>query len=232
MMAASPEAKPPEQNSRVGTESSVMEGPFGNALGAHPLLRSAPNPRRRAFAWAAVVLVHVILLGIFVVSEKLPPRHRYLTPLETELLLQPQQRSNRPNVRLVHPLYPDETAPEITAPITLPPPPPAPPTAQEVLQSIGESMACGAGTYETLPAAERARCRHTPWHGKKLANGTMVLDALPKPPPPSTDFHISGGDFQRRQSQTANPCPILNNTPCIHRELYGDGPLNGAPPGQ
>lgn len=207
-----------------------MEVPLGHALGARPLLRPMPNPRRRALAWVAVGLVHLVLLGIFVVSEKLPPRHRILTPLETELLLTPQQRANLPKVPLVRPLYPDEAPPEIvTAPITLPPPPPAPPTTQEVLQSIGESMACGAGTYETLPAAERARCRHMPWHGKKLANGTMVLDVLPKPPPPSTDFHISGGDFQRRQTETANPCPILNNTPCIHREIYGDGPGKGVP---
>ena len=213
-------------------ESSIVEVPLGHALGARPLLRHTPNPRRRILSWVAVVLVHVVLLTVFVVSEKPPPRYRVLTPLETELLLTPQQRANLPKVPLVRPLYPDEAPPEIvTAPITLPPPPPAPPTAREVLQSIGESMACGAGSYETLTAAERAHCRRTPWHGKKLANGTVVLDALPKPPPPSTDFHISGEDFQRHQMQTANPCPILNNTPCIHKELYGDGPIAG-PPGQ
>lgn len=229
MMGATPGTKPPEQNSRVGIESSVVEVPLGHALGARPLLRRPSNPRRRAIAWAAVVVVHIILLGVFVVSQKPPLRHRVLTPLETELLLTPLQRARLPKVPLVRPLYPDEAPPEIvTAPITLPPPP-APPTAQEVLQSIGESMACGAGTYETLTAAERAHCRHTPWHGKKLPNGTMVLDTLPKPPPPSTDFHMSGGDFQRHQLETANPCPILNNTPCIHREIYGDGPAKGVP---
>jgi len=210
----------------VVTESSVLEGPLGDALGARPLLRREAQTPWRVIAWCAVALIHLLLIGVLLISEKPPRMHRALTPMETELLLTLQKQGRAPKVQLVRPLAPDEIAPEIiTAPITLPPP--APPTAREVMQSIGESMACGAGTYETLTAADRAHCRHTPWRGKKLANGTMVLDVT-KPPPP-TDFHISGGDFQRRQTETVNPCPVLAVTPCIHREIYGDGPGKGIP---
>jgi hypothetical protein len=198
-----------------------MEVPLGDRLGARPLLRRESNTPWRLIAWGAVALVHLLFIAIFLVSEKPPRLHRALTPMEAELLLTPAQRAHAPNVQLIRPLAPDEAPPEIvTAPITLPPPPP---TASEVMQSIGESMACGAGTYETLTAADRAHCRHTPWHGKRIANGTMVLDVV-KPPPPTTDLHLTGGDVLRRQSQTANPCPILSVTPCIHKELYGDGP--------
>jgi hypothetical protein len=204
--------------------------PLGRVLGARPLLRRERNTSWRIIAWGAVLLVHILFFTIFLVSQNDAALQRTLLPLETELLLTPRSQIPVPRVPLVRPTVPNAQAPQIvTAPITLPPIVPAPPTTREILESIGRALACGAGSYETLPAADRARCLHRPWRGKRLANGTEVLDMPPKPAPPSTDFHISGGDFQRRQTETVNPCPILAVTPCIHKEIYGDGPGHGIP---
>ena len=59
--------------------------------------------------------------------------------------------------------------------------------------------------------------------GTVTVNGTIVLD-VPKPtePPPSAI------DIIRHEQQTAPPCPILNNVPCLGKVLHGD-PSGGGP---
>lgn len=206
------------------TQGSVVEMPLGRVLGARPLLRRERNTRWRIIAWGAVLLVHFLFFTIFLVSQNDAELQRTLLPLETELLLSPRSQIPVPKVPLVRPAVPNAQAPQIvTAPITLPPVVPAPPTTREILESIGQALACGAGSYETLPALDRARCLHRPWRGKRLANGTEVMDMPPKPAPTDA-LHLTGGDVLRRQRQTADPCPLLSVTPCIHKELYGDGP--------
>jgi hypothetical protein len=201
-----------------------VEMPLGRVLGARQLLRPERNTRWRIIAWGAVFLVHLAFFTIFLISQNDAQLQRSLVPLETELLLKPPSRIPVPRVPMIQPTVPNAQAPQIvTAPITLPPIVPAPPTTREILDAIGRALACGAGSYENLPAADRARCRRTPWRGKRLANGSEVLDVPPKLMP-SNKLNLTGGDVLRRQRQTANPCPILSVTPCIHKELYGDGP--------
>jgi hypothetical protein len=123
---------------------------------------------------------------------------------------------------MIRPEVPRATPPVITtAPvIVLPPPnpnnPAMPQTPADILKAIGEALSCGAENFENLTQAERARCKREPWVAHKLPNGTIVLEAANPSPfvaPPEPKF--SGADAMRHQMQTAPPCPIMLNVPCV-----------------
>jgi hypothetical protein len=91
------------------------------------------------------------------------------------------------------------------------------------LRGVGRSLACGASSYENLSAAERENCLRHPWHFAKRPDGTIVLDV-----PKVIDTAPSVADIMRREQQTAPPCPVLSNVPCLGKVLHGD-PLGGGP---
>jgi hypothetical protein len=81
-------------------------------------------------------------------------------------------------------------------------------------------LACGASNFENLNRAQQARCRHQPWQGVILPNGTIVLDAPQHAPPPQ--IQMSGADALRQQMQTSSGCPIMSNMPCLEDMFTGN----------
>ena len=182
---------------------------------------------RRALAAAAVAVVHVLALLLIMGGNEVPliKRIQETIPEAITWIPMPKKVEQPPKPTLENP---DIVVPEpiITAPITVPPlrvrPPLAPP-ASEGLEGVGRSLACGAGSYENLPPNMREQCRHQPWAWVKRPDGTIVLAAPPKP----VDIPTTA-DIMRHEQQTAPPCPVLQNVPCLGRVIHGD-PLGGAP---
>ncbi|HXS08317.1 MAG TPA: hypothetical protein VN723_16115 [Rhizomicrobium sp.] len=177
---------------------------------------------RRVISWTLVGLIHVLLLSLFILDQI---RERSLMmrrePVETILDLTKLPVGEAPPIRLIRPEVPAAAPPPITtAPaIVVPPINPdqaVPHTPEDILKAIGEALSCGAENFENLTQAERARCKNEPWIARKLPNGTIVLEAAnPSPFAPPPEPKLSGADAIRRQMQTAPPCPILVNTPCL-----------------
>jgi len=194
---------------------------YGNR---HARLSSEEERRlliRRISTWVLVALIHVILLSAFILDQYRMSHFILKKPVETILDLTRLPRGQAPPIRMIQPVVPHAKEPKITtAPvIVLPPLNPdqaMPQTPADILKAIGEALSCGAENYENLTQAERARCKREPWIARKLPNGTIVLEAAnPSPYAPPPVPKLSGADAMRRQMQTAPPCPILANTPCL-----------------
>lgn len=201
---------------------------FG-ARGAGTGLPGDPEQRRRvlrsAVSWVLVGIIHVVLLMAFLIrpnfeTEKVGTRG----PVETILDLSYFHDRNAPPVQLIKPEVENVAPPEYsTAPVIVLPPKPipqqqknAPSRPGDVLESIGEALACGASNFEYLPQGQREKCMHQPWIARKLPNGTIVLEAQPRLATPDTGgFHISGADQMRRQMETSQPCPVVQSAPCL-----------------
>lgn len=190
---------------------------------------------RRVISWGLVALVHVLLLSMMVLDryhwQKLTIKPAAETILELARL--PAQ-GEAPPVRLIQPIVPRASAPEITtAPVIVVPPPPnanpaAPPqTPADILKAIGEALSCGAENFENLTQAERNRCKHEPWIARKLPNGTIVLEAAAPQAIEPLVPKISGGEALRRQMQTApSGCSLVSNVPCTTVTPQVTIPLN------
>lgn len=196
----------------------------------------SPTPRNvsRVVSGVLVVLVHLVFLGMLLISVSLPS-FRARRPLETILLLPSFHGENAPEMHMLRPAAPTGAPPEIiTSPITLPKPPPPPPeNAQkppapgDVLKAVGQELSCGAGSFENLTQAERSRCLHQPWHGGKTPSGSILVlaPAIPKlaEPQPQSEFRISGADAQRRAIESSpTGCPVMLNVPCLNNIPHDD----------
>jgi hypothetical protein len=194
-----------------------------------------PHLASRTVSTVLVVLVHVFFFFFFAVSIlKFDERgHRVV---ETILMLPTQGNDREARRRLVTPeVKEDENPAASAAPIAIPRPPP-PPIVQEgrtatpgdILGAVGQTLACAAGNFEHLTQPERERCRRIPWQGAKIPNGSIVMlpkDAVPRLPDPAPEFRMSGAEQLNRDLATGGPpCPILQNTPCLHGILNGGGP--------
>jgi hypothetical protein len=178
---------------------------------------------RRVVSWTLVGLIHVVLLSLFILDQYRMNHFTLKPPVETILDLTKLPAGESPPIRMIQPVVPNATAPRITtAPVIVVPPPnpdlPVPQTPADVLKAIGEALSCGAENFENLTQAERNRCKKEPWIARKLPNGTIVLEAAnpaPSPFAPPPVPKLSGADAMRRQMQTAPPCPIMLNIPCV-----------------
>jgi hypothetical protein len=206
--------------------------------GIRPRRPSNEEQRRRQFerlfAWAVVAIIHILMLFVVVADQ----RHRrdlaMKPPAETMLDLSRLAKGEAPPIRLIQPVVPRASAPEVTtAPVIVVPPPLnsqiAPPqTPADILKAIGEALSCGAENFENLTQTERNRCRRQPWLARRLPNGTIVLEAAaPQPFAPAPVAKISGADALRHEMQTAPPCPIMvSNVPCMTVTPQLSIPLN------
>jgi hypothetical protein len=211
------------------TDSSVASEPADSSVILAERTRADIAARertiRRALVGVAVLILHVVVIAVFIYSSRIPLVERVRSTVPAAIIwfvFHP----NPAKPHVVQPPVPQVTVPEISLPITAPPIParplPAPPQSGGLL-GIGRSLACGASSYENLSAAQRQQCLRHPWHFARRPDGTIVLD-VPKPtePPPSAI------DIIRHEQQTAPPCPILNNVPCLGKVLHGD-PSGGGP---
>lgn len=202
-------------------------GEFSVILAERARAETAERERniRRAIVGAVVLVLHVFAIGVFIYSSRIPLTERIrATVPEAIVWFVFTPKPTKPNV--AEPALPQEAVPQVTLPITLPPIPARPlPSAPPSggLLGVGRSLACGASSYENLSATQRQQCLRHPWHFVKRPDGTIVLDT-PKPvePPPSAI------DIIRHEQQTAPPCPILANVPCLGKILHGD-PTGGGP---
>jgi hypothetical protein len=206
--------------------------------GIRPRRPSSEEERRRLFerlfAWGVVAIIHILMLFVVVADQ----RHRrdlaMRPPAETMLDLSRLAKGKAPPIRLIQPVVPRASAPEVTtAPVIVVPPPPnsqiAPPqTPADILKAIGEALSCGAENFENLTQTERNRCRRQPWLARRLPNGTIVLEAAaPQPFAPALVPKISGAEALRHEMQTAPPCPIMvSNVPCMNVTPQLSIPLN------
>ncbi len=176
---------------------------------------------RRIVSWALVVLIHVVLLSAFILDQYRASHFTFRKPVETILDLIKLPAGQAPPVRMIQPIVPHAEEPKITtAPVIVVPLPnpdqAIPQTPADILKAIGEALSCGAENFENLTQTERARCRREPWVARRRPDGTIVLEAAnPSPFAPPAEFKLSGADALRRQLQTAPPCPIMLNIPCV-----------------
>ena len=198
---------------------------YGNRV-----VRPPAEPRRaaikRAISATLVALVHLVLLATFTLQFIQERRAGHKGAIETILDLSLLRSPNAPPVVLILPQYRPNAPPQVsTAPVTIPPiqPPPqdqnAPAAPGDVLKAIGEALSCGASNFENLTDQQRARCRHQPWLGRKLPDGTIVLEAPPKQAQP--EFQLSGADQMRRDMAAPKPCPIVVQIPCVDDIIHG-----------
>ena len=180
---------------------------------------------RRSLVAAIVLILHVAAIAVFIYSSRIPLTERIRTTVPEAIfwfVLPPKPAQPK----LIQPELPAEPLPLFSEPITLPPIPARPLPAEPPsggLLGVGRSLACGASSYEYLSLAQREQCLRHPWHFVKRADGTIVLDmSKPLEPPPSTINII------RHQQETAPPCPILANVPCLGKVMHGD-PTGGGP---
>jgi hypothetical protein len=206
--------------------------------GIRPRRPSNEEQRRRQlerlFAWGVVAIIHILMLFVVVADQRNRRDLAMRPPAETILDLSRSAKGEAPPIRLIQPVVPRASAPEVsTAPVIVVPPPPnsqiAPPqTPADILKAIGEALSCGAENFENLTQTERNRCRRQPWIARKLPNGTIVLEAAaPQPFAPAPVAKISGADALRHEMQTAPPCPIMvSNVPCMTVTPQLSIPLN------
>lgn len=209
------------------TDVASEPADFSAILAEHTQTEIGERERniRRSIVGVVVLVLHVLVIAVLIYSSRIALVQRVRSTLPEAIMwfvLPPKPV----NPILVKPELPEESVPRIIAPITLPPIParplPAAPPSEGIL-GVGRSLACGASSYENLSAAQRNECRRQPWHFVRRNDGTIVLEvAKPVEPPPSAI------DVIRHQQQTAPPCPILSNVPCLGKVLHGD-PNGGGP---
>ena len=164
-----------------------------------PLYAARPSrqvpPKNKATAWLTVGIVHLLILNLFIFSQIMPAMIRRGSPAETILELRGITPSNRPNQEIIVPEAPQGKPPEVvTQPIIIPPIAQPQPEQQrrpgaedgDLLGALGREVACSAGNYENLTAAQRGRCPRVPWEGARLPNGTIVMQA----PAPRSRFFL------------------------------------------
>jgi hypothetical protein len=212
-------------------------------LQVYPRLRFLPSyeERRRllirdVFSWIVVALIHLLFFMTLVISlqqnrDRLGRRGAIETMLDLTLL----HRNNAPQVNVIMPDVQSEQDRDLSAkPLTVIPPvpvipkiEPAGPTPGDVLNSVGEFLACGASNFEYLNAAQQARCPRQPWQGLQLPNGTIVLNPLPRAIVQAQP-QFTGAEALNRQMRTNSGCPIMLNTPCLQDMFSGN---NSSAPG-
>ena len=211
------------------TDSSLASEPadFSIILTERRRAETAERERliRRSIVSLLVLALHVLVIAVFIYSSRIPATQRVRATIPEAILwfvLPPKPVEPR----MVHPELPEAAVPEYTAPITLPPIParplPAAPPSGGLL-GVGRSLACGASSYEFLSQLQRDQCLRHPWTFVKRADGTIVLD-VPKP----IETQPTAIDVIRHEQETAPPCPVLSNVPCLGKVMHGD-PGSGGP---
>lgn len=181
---------------------------------------------RRGVAAAAVVLVHILALSIFIYSVHIPVIEKIKETIPQAITwIQLPQQARPPIPAQVTP--PDiETIPIPDTAITIPPVrnPSLVKPQPGGLEGVGRSLACGAGSFENLSPLQKSQCLRKPWARIKRPDGTIVMLPPVKPVEPAPTI----ADMMRHEQQTAPPCPLLSNVPCLGRVIHGD-PLGGNP---
>ncbi len=205
--------------------------------GIRPRRPSNEEQRRRLFerifAWGVVAIIHILMLFVVVADQRHRRELAMKPPAETILELGRVPKGEAPPIRLIQPVVPRASAPEVTtAPVIVVPPPPnsqiAPPqTPADILKAIGEALSCGAENFENLTQAERNRCKREPWVARRLPNGTIVLEAAAPQAIEPTVPKISGAEAMRHELQTAPGCQLMvANVPCMNPTPMISIPLN------
>ena len=173
---------------------------------------------RRGVVVVAVAVLHVLLFYVFVVSGFIPVVPRAAQPVEVQItFLQPRQRTSGPPTVIfanpTRPIVPEVVPQPITPEIETPEQ-----KEQDALRALGIALACGATRYEYLSSAEKKLCKHPPW--KMPPNKNLALTPPPIPP----IGQLTGAEAMAKMRAQAPPCPLEQQTPCIHTIIYGKGP--------
>ena len=176
---------------------------------------------RRAYALAAVAVVHVLFVILLVASEwrLIPlPKPQKLEPLKWVWLPRP---AHSPEETRIKPLSPEVGNIDTNKIPILPRPKEEENNAiTDLGWALGRSLACGANSYEWLNSKMRAECRHRPWAFVYDRYGNIVLDARERIPQEET---LRPSDVQAQERNTAPVCPrnIDPNAPCLSAVIGG-----------
>lgn len=204
--------------------SLLASGVFAEELAARA--SQDPELRRRAtvrtVAAILVGVLHVLLVAILLIVERLPPIERGTPPrAEIELVLAPVLNpAAMPRIIQARPAVKKEFQELEPRPINIPPPPIETPPQQapvDIMRALGAELACGASHYEYLNPVERKLCHRPPW---KLPSDRNLAIA---PAPEQILGHLTGAEAAARQRAQAPPCPPVMITPCIDKVIYGPG---------
>jgi hypothetical protein len=173
----------------------------------------------RSAAVVAVGLLHVALLYLLVVAERIPVVRKPAAPAEVLLLLAPAPKpAALPRIINANPEKKHERVEEFEPkPITLPPIVATPQQPVDVMRALGVELACGASHYEYLNPVERKLCHHAPW---KLPQHNLAL----VPQAQSQPGHMTGAEAAARERAQAPACAPGLNVPCVDEVIYGKGP--------
>ena len=217
----------------------------------HPFLRptsqtgSAEHRRNavsRSISTLLVAALHVLFFFFFVLAVH--PFDMTTKPIIETILSLPSPGNNQSRRDLDNPQLVIAPPRLLSAPTTVVKPPPfmiekpdqqGAPTQGDILGVVGRELACSAGSWEHLSAAERRVCGGLPWRGMRLPNGSLVMvppSQLPRlRDPGDSEFRVTGSqqiqrDLQTGQTPGQGGCPILQNTPCLHPSMPGAGGVN------
>ena len=189
---------------------------------------------RDGFAWALVALIHILMFFALVISLQQSRERQGRRGSVEQIFDLSMFRQNRTVPLNYAPPEPDVDRDISAKPLTVIPPktpvievapPPASNTPGDVLNSVGQYLACGASIFEYLTTQQQARCLQQPWQGVIMPNGAIVLLGPPQATAPGP-MQFTGAEAQRRQSQQAPNCPMMLNTPCLADMFNGVGGRN------
>lgn len=87
--------------------------------------------------------------------------------------------------------------------------------------SLGQAIACGAGSFEYLTPEGQRRCRSKPWNFTYDRYGYIIMDTRGRAPKPQTEKKVNPRAKMQQQRNTAPNCPDGTTGPCIGEMLHG-----------
>lgn len=185
---------------------------------------TAQRARRRSYAAAGVVGLHVLFVWLLILAQFIPLENLGQRKLERMTWINLNQPTQAPRVVPT----PREKTDEQTAvnpylvPKVIRPKEEENNAITDYGLALGRSLACGANSFEYLNSKMRSECLRKPWQFVYDRYGNIVLDPRGRPPEVREET-LRPSDVQAHERNTAPRCPknIDPNAPCF-ADIFGD----------
>lgn len=190
--------------------------------------RRRRSPRARLWRISVATLVtavHVAVVIWLVATKFVPVIQPVAKPVKTQLLwLLLPRNAIHPEIKRVNPA--DEMLRQAYKAVQLLP------KVQEVQPetnaitidpglSLGEAIACGAGSFEYLTPEGQRRCRSKPWNFTYDRYGYIIMDPRERAFKPRAEKKLNPRAKMQQERNTAPRCPAGTTGPCIGEMLHG-----------